>query len=131
MAIVRMRFDRTFNERRASVLGAVLNISPYFQVYYPGGEGGGSAPSAATGNSISVAPSNVQIVALKKAEREESVMVRLQEIGGKRTNASLRIRGARAPIRAKMEAFELATLRVVRKRGKRFEARKVNLVEEL
>jgi len=121
---------KRFKERTVSQCAQVLNIPPYFQTYFPLPGRKRRSALMTRGAPIECAPDNVQIVALKKAERGNGLVVRLQELDGKDTEAKLHIKGMRNTVTTAAPPFGLKTL-IITGRGNRAKARKTNLVEGL
>jgi alpha-mannosidase len=69
----------------------------------------------------------IRIEAVKKAEREESLIVRLRNTAAERVDAALKISGLRKTAALRFEAYRIKTLAVSRNDGS---VREVNLVEE-
>lgn len=65
---------------------------------------------------LRVEPATVQLGALKKAEDEDALIIRLVESAGKATTAALMLEGMDAPHPVMLAPFEIATLKVMRKR---------------
>jgi alpha-mannosidase len=74
-------------------------------------------PEAASQPFLRVTPQTVQLGALKKAEDEDALIVRLFESVGKPTTAVLSIEGAGDDYQLNLNPFEIVTLKV--KRGKK------------
>ena len=70
----------------------------------------------------------VQVVALKKAERGNELIIRLQDTGGRARKVAVRVKPHRAAIRVEIGAYGLLTL-AVRRGTKTLRWRQVDLVE--
>ena len=62
---------------------AALNVAPGYQVFYPDGKSRRPAALRHISRTIQLDKTNVQIVALKKAESGNALIVRLQEVAGR------------------------------------------------
>jgi len=76
-----------------------------------------------------LAPSTTVIVAVKKAEQGEALIVRVQELAGKNTTCRLGVAGSPKPVVFLIEAYRLKTLRIEKKSGG-LSIDVVNLVEQ-
>jgi len=76
---------------------------------------------------LAVEPSNVIVSALKKADRDEALIVRLHETAGAPTRAEVRLEGG-PPVEVDMGPYALKTLRVTRQGGQ-IEWTESNLLE--
>jgi alpha-mannosidase len=121
---------KRFSERQVSEAASVLNVAPYYQTFFPERGAKKRSPLMSGQPMISSSANNVHTVALKKAERGNALIVRLQELDGKETPTRLRIKGCRNAITTVVPAYGLRTLKVTRKAGKAV-AKEVNLVEGL
>jgi len=121
---------KRFSERAVSQCAQVLNIPPYFQTYFPVPGKKRRSALMTRGAVIQCSPDNVQIVALKKAERGNGMVVRLQELDGKASKVSIRVKGARNALTTEVPKYGLRTL-IITRRGSKATAREVNLVEGL
>ncbi|MBL4700736.1 MAG: hypothetical protein JKX85_05695, partial [Phycisphaeraceae bacterium] len=115
------------NERKLTQQAATSNAQPYAYVYYPNGLQDRSKLLKETQSPIRIEPANLQIVALKKAHNEDSLVVRLQELDGKTTAGKLHLAGSQS-INVSLEPYTLKTLLISRK-GKKITVRECNLVE--
>lgn len=61
---------------------------------------------------VSVAPANVAVLALKPAENQDGLILRLQELSGQPTRATLRIQNSSTPLRIAMKPWQIKTLRL-------------------
>jgi len=78
---------------------------------------------------LEVTPSTVALTALKKSDRGEDLILRLNETLGQQTAASVRLAGRAAPVRLDFRPFEIKTLRV-RRTVEGVEITPCNLLEE-
>jgi alpha-mannosidase len=88
-----------------------LPLEPFFMYHRPTPMPG--AP-AQVGPWLEVTPATVVLSALKKAERGDETIVRLNETRGRRTRAALKIAGRSEPAELVFEPFEVKTLRLTR-----------------
>ena len=123
-------FGRRFVEREVTQVSTAFNAVPYYQVFYPDGRSRRGGALRDLAGSIQVDAANVQIAALKKAERGNALIVRLQEVGGRATECRVIVKGCRQRPRIEIDAYGLKTVRLARSRG-RLVCREVNLVEGL
>ena len=65
---------------------------------------------------LQIAPETVQLGALKKAEDEDALIIRLVESAGKATAATVTLEGVDAPYAVSLAPFEIVTLKATRKR---------------
>ncbi|NQZ70499.1 MAG: hypothetical protein HRT89_20800, partial [Lentisphaeria bacterium] len=109
-------FSKRFSERQASEAAQVLNTAPYFQIYYP--QPGVKGKSPLMKNSpLNISSNTVQIVAVKKAEKANSLIVRLLEVGGKTQSFNLSLTGKRSA-NLEINPYELKTLKISKTKGK-------------
>lgn len=94
-----------------------------FFVYRPATPPEKAAEHPVTG--LSVTPAHVLLTALKRAETQEALIVRLQETSGRATRARVTLEAA-PPLEAQFKPFEIRTFKIVR--GGVWTA--VNLIEE-
>jgi len=120
-------FSRSFRERTVTQAAAALNVPPYYQVYFPAKEQT-SRSSLLKTQPITVSADNVQIVAVKKSEHGNALVLRLQELSGRDTDVQLRFAGSRGTIRTSVKAYGLQTLKITRKSNK-VTGKETNLVE--
>jgi len=107
----------------------VLNTPPVWQVYYPQPEKVERRQRLEVAGTLTVDDPQVQVVALKKAEAGEELIVRLYNTSGRERQIRVQVKPFRQDIRASIGAYGLATLAVPRG-GKALKWRRVNLVEE-
>lgn len=109
----------------ALVLAAAELNQPFerFFVYHPASlpEGAPERP----GPALTVRPATIALTALKKAEREEALIVRLQETSGRATRAQINLEDAPL-LEARFKPYEIKTFKI--ERGGSWQA--VNLLEE-
>ena len=74
-------------------------------------------PESASRAFLQIEPATVQLGALKKAEGEDALIVRLVESAGKATQAEVTLDGMGAPYALELKPFEIVTLKATRKRG--------------
>ena len=127
-----MRYEiilgRRFDETAVSRTAQALNTPPIWQVYYPQGASVETKRRPNLTETVAIADEQVQIVALKKAEHGEALIVRLQDTGGKDRDITLRVKPFQGLIKTHIRAFGLITLSI-KKGGKKLSWREVNLVE--
>lgn len=114
---------RRFAEPKMTDLAAALNTPPTPLVWFSAG-GDGQAPLPR----VTCEPECVEIVALKKADRGNALIVRLREQAGKMTTAKVAI--GRDRFSVELAPYGLQTVALRRSRGK-LNVKKVNLVEGL
>lgn len=119
----RVMFMHRFNEEIVQKEAALFNMQPHWQVFHPGKEGA----SASYGSGVTCEASGVLITAVKKAENEDSLVVRFQEVDGQAQETHVRVEGVSEAIPLPMGAYELKTLLIPRDNPARH--RYVNLVE--
>jgi alpha-mannosidase len=78
---------------------------------------------------LQLKPGNVLLTALKRAERGDGIIVRLQECAGKATEFALDSISLNLNYRAQIKPWEIKTLLLEGARGKRVEVKEVNLLE--
>jgi alpha-mannosidase len=78
---------------------------------------------------LEISPSSVAVLAIKRSEQGEGIVLRLQERSGKPTEASVEISTIGVNSKVRMKAWEIKTLLISRTRGKPIEVREVNLLE--
>jgi alpha-mannosidase len=124
----RIDLAREFNEAGIRRAADLLNAPPEVLVYYPGGEGSSeSVPRKLS--FISLSRENVFITAVKKAEKRNALIIRIQEASGKRTCYEMKIEGQSRGFHGEIGAYQVKTLLVGKNRGNpRFE--EVNFIEE-
>lgn len=122
--LVGRRFDETVVSRAAQV----FNTPPVWQVYYPQPERADRAARRTVTATVAVDDPHVQVVALKRAQRGERLIVRLYNTSGRPRHVGLRLKPFREAIRVQVGAFALATV-AVHKGGSRLRWRPVDLVE--
>ncbi len=113
-------------ERTLTQSAGVLNNQPYAYVYYPNGH----RPSDSTkqyAKLLRITPKNIQITAIKKAHNSDALVIRLQELDGKKTQAKLHL-GDEKPVTVSVEPYNLSTI-MIQRMGKRLIACECNLVE--
>lgn len=118
-----------FRETDISRAAQVLNVPPVWQVYYPQPEKPNRKRRLNIGETVVVHDPHVQVVALKKAEKGNDLIIRLQDTLGREREISLEVKPHRGTIRTTIGKHGLATL-AVRRGGKKLAWRRVNLVEQ-
>jgi alpha-mannosidase len=121
----RMMFTHRFDEKVVQKEAAVFNMPPAWQVFHPGNEG--ATPSY--GEGVTCASPEVLTTAVKKAENKNALIVRVQEVGGKTQETHVTVEGVADPIPLQLNAYELKTLMITRKKNGSASHRYVNLVE--
>lgn len=118
------RFDETAVSRAAQV----FNTPPVWQVYYPQPEAVDRGRRRAVRETVAVDDPHVQVVALKRAQRGDRLIVRLYNTSGRQREVAVRVQPFREPIRLCIGRYGLATL-AVRKGGAKLRWQQVDLVE--
>lgn len=127
----RIRFDKKFNEMAATHDAAVLNSPAWYQVYYP--TKAKTPRSQLTSRKtplIQLSAKNVEIVAIKKAENSEKLIIRLLEHQGKKTECTLKLGTYASAVKITLSPYQLKTIEVSRK-GKTLKFEETNAVEGL
>ena len=117
-----------FNEMQASHDAGVLNASPWYQVYYPRSKKKKRSQLMTAGALIAISAKNVEIVAVKKAEKSESLIIRVLEHAGKKTTFTLHIKGSSKSPSLTLMPYQLATY-AIQKNKNRITISEVNAVE--
>jgi alpha-mannosidase len=125
-----LHIGKRFRETEISRAAQVLNVPPVWQVYYPQPKKIDRKRRVRPTETVVVEDSNIQIVALKKSEKGNKLIVRLQDTLGRRRHISLRVRPYAGRIRTTIDRFGLLTI-AVKKGAKRLEWSVVNLVEQV
>jgi alpha-mannosidase len=128
------RFDESAVRRQADI----LNVPPVWQVYHPSPDGAEGRPQVpARGEAapagvplLEVRPAGVHLVALKRSERGDSLIVRLLETRGRKSRYEVRLAGEAGPVTGRLEPWSLKTLEIGRRSDGRLTVTEVNLVEE-
>ena len=105
-----------------------MNVAPQWIIHHPGRERKPAAARRKDEPFIAVSPSNVQIAALKRAERGNGLVVRLWEQAGKKTRAKVKLSGVSEPVETVVGAYGLKTL-ILQRRRRKLRARETNLTE--
>jgi alpha-mannosidase len=116
--------QETFKEPAIIERADVFSQPPECCIYYPGGNE--SDAVELTSPKLSVDRKNVHVVAVKKAEREDALIVRLYESAGRRTKFRLVIGNNRASLR--IDAYTLKTMKIA-KVGQHFDIQETDLIE--
>ena len=124
----RFLFGEGFQEAEVSRAGQAMNIAPPWLVQYPWKAGKAGRCVTSGEPFVSVSDNNVQVAAVKKAERGDGLVVRLWEQAGRKTPAALRVRGATGTVKTVVPAYGLNTL-ILKRKGRRLIARETNLIE--
>jgi alpha-mannosidase len=119
-------FDHTPDESKLSRLAAQFNVPPQVFVYYPRQNKAKNRESLPE-SFLQVLPAGIRITAIKKAEKGNFLLVRLQELTGQKTTAALYLKSLKKKIEIEIDAWSLQTLKIHRKTG---EFLKVNLIEQ-
>lgn len=122
-----LAWGTSLSERDLTQKAATLNAIPYMYSYYPDGKQERSNTLKQTGKQIRLAPENLQLTAIKKAHKQDALVIRIQELQGKATTGKLYLGDAK-PIRVSLKPYALTTLLVTRK-GKTISVKPCNLVE--
>ena len=120
---------KRFRETEISRAAQVLNVPPVWQVYYPQPTKPDRKRRGRPDETVVLDDANVQIVALKKSEKGNKLIVRLQDTLGRRRAISLRVRPYTGRIRTTIEPFGLLTI-AIQKGAKTLRWKLVNLVEQ-
>lgn len=118
-----------FDEGRISRAAQVLNTPPVWQVYYPQPEKVERRRRLEVAGTVRVDDAQVQVVALKKAEAGQELIIRLYNPSGQERQVEVQVKPFRGSVRTTLGAYGLATV-AVRRGGKALVWRRVNLVEE-
>jgi alpha-mannosidase len=59
---------------------------------------------------VAVAPSNVAVLALKPAENQDGLILRVQELSGRATKAQISIQNSKSPLRVALKPWQIKTL---------------------
>ena len=106
----------------------MLNVPPVWQVYYPQPDRPDAKARAQLVDTVAVDDGHVQVVALKKAEEGNHLIVRLQETGGRGRPITIRVKPYRERIRTSIAKHSLLTL-CIRRGARKLTWREVDLVE--
>jgi alpha-mannosidase len=123
----RFLFCDRFVEHEAVEAAAVANMEPFAQVFFPGN--GHDARRSST-PPIEVQPSHVHVVAIKRSEVGDKLVVRLQNLASSTAIARLRVADLPEAIDVPILPFRLSTILVSRAGNKMF-AEEATLVEGL
>lgn len=124
----RLMAGETFRETAVARAAQVLNVPPEWIIHFPRPRAR-SVPFRFTGPLISVAPNHVQVVALKKEESGEGLVIRLWEQAGRDALVALRVQGAHKTVTTCVNAHGLKTV-VLRRRRNQVSAQETNLIEQ-
>jgi alpha-mannosidase len=106
----------------------VMNAPPAWISYHPPGPGRADRASLAP-PAVEVSAGNVEVTALKRAERGNALVIRLMEHAGRRTECQLSLKRPNGRVRVTIGPYRLKTI-LVRRSGKRLVFTETNLVEE-
>jgi alpha-mannosidase len=118
-----------FNETTISRAAQVLNSPPVWQVYYPQAEKVDRQRRNSAVDTVRVDDKNVQVVALKKAEKGNELIMRLQDTLGRARTVQVYVKPYRQAIKINIGKYALATL-AIKRNAKKLSWREVNLVEQ-
>jgi alpha-mannosidase len=118
-----------FSEAQVSRAAQVFNVPPLWQVYYPQPEKVDRRRRQEVAGTVSVDDPQVQVVALKKTEKGNELIVRLYNPSAQERQVGVKIKPFAQAIRTKIGKYGLVTL-AVGKGGKKLRWRRVNLVEK-
>ncbi len=107
----RFIFSHHFVEHEAVEAAAVANMEPIVQVYFPNK---GFPAKATLRPPIEVQPSHVHIVAIKRSESGNKLVVRLHNLSSADTIAELRVAGLHDTIKMPISAFRLKSILISR-----------------
>ncbi len=124
-----LHIGKRFHETEISRAAQVLNVPPVWQVYYPQPKKVDRKRRVRPDETVVVDDPNIQIVALKKSEKGNKLIVRLQDTLGRKRPISLRVRPYSGRISTTIDRFGLVTVAVA-KGAKTLQWSLVNLVEE-
>lgn len=124
----RILVGKRFSETRISRSSQTFNTPPVWQVYYPQPDRVDRRRRDSVTNTVAVADPHVQVVALKKSQKGNALIVRLQNTSGQARDIDLQVKPYRQKMKVHIGAYGLATIRV-NKGGKSLRWRKVDLVE--
>lgn len=122
--VVGARFDESAISRAAQV----LNTPPVWQVYYPQPETVDRRRRAQVADTVTVSSRHVQVVALKKAQTGNRLIIRLQNTSARAQDVTIRVKPFRGSIPLTVSPYGLATV-AVRRGGSKLQWQEVDLVE--
>ncbi len=123
-----LQWGNRVNEGELTRLADAFNAEPYTYVYYPAGSDESSPQPSGLAATVKVTSPHVRIVALKRSQRGDALVVRLQETTGRPVRCQLCLGDQTTPIR--LRPYELATM-MISKTAKGINAQMTNLVEGL
>ncbi|MBT6146868.1 MAG: hypothetical protein HOH74_15635, partial [Gemmatimonadetes bacterium] len=124
----RILVGKRFSETRVSRAAQILNTPPVWQVYYPQPDRVDKKRRASVTDTVIVDDAHVQVVALKKSQKGNALIVRLQNTSGQSRDISVQVKPHRQKMQLTVGAYGLATI-AVNKGGKSLRWREVDLVE--
>lgn len=117
-----------FDESRVSRAAQVFSTPPVWQVYYPQPERVERRRRRQVSGTVTVDDDHVQVVALKRSQKGDQLIVRLQNTSARERQVSVSVKPFRGKMKVRIGRYGLATLKV--KRGsKKLQWREVDLVE--
>ncbi|MBN2713550.1 MAG: hypothetical protein JXR97_14105, partial [Planctomycetes bacterium] len=126
----RLNFAKSFNEKEVSQASQMLLEPAVWQIFYPSGRKEDKFALSSLENCVTVDSPTVQIVALKKAEKSNAMIVRVQDVSGRTQTTTLRIKGSKGVCKFEIGGYNLKTFAVTKK-GAALNFKEVNLVEGL
>lgn len=118
-----------FDESKVSRAAQALNTPPEWCVYFPQAPDPQTKKRQEIVNTIQLDSPHAQIVALKKAEKEDALVVRIQETGGRRQRLAIRVKPFSKPFRLQLPAYQLATVSISRTKPGQPLFKQLDLVE--
>ena len=119
---------KRFDETRVSRAAQVFNVPPVWQVFYPQPERVERRRRQSLTDTVTVDDANVQVVALKRSEKGDRLIVRLQNTSAREREVTVRVKPFRQGMRVRLGRYGLATL-AVKRGGKKLSWSEVDLVE--
>lgn len=117
-----------FNETRISRAAQVFNTPPVWQVYYPQPDKVERTRRAQVRDTVVVDDNNVQVVAMKKSQTGNRLIVRLHNTSSREREVSVQVRPFRGRIKVRIGRYGLATI-AVKRGGSKLQWQAVDLVE--
>ncbi len=124
----RIRVGKTFRESDVVRDATALNRPPVWQVYYSQPEKVDRGRRTRFAETIAVDDREVHVVAVKKAEKGQALIVRLQNTSRRERQVTVRVKPQRGSIKIVIGKYGLTTLKI-HKGETRLRWREVNLME--
>ena len=118
----------SFRESKIHKAVATLNALPIWQVYYPQPTKSEPCRRSDLAETISVDDRDVHVVGVKRADKGNAMVIRLQNTSTNPREVRVRVKPFREAICLSVARYGLATLKV-QKGGTRLQWQEVNLVE--